>query len=192
VLETLLAIRGPDCAFVATTGYTGRELHDTEDLASNFYMVGSMGCASSIALGLALAAPDKRIICLDGDGAALMRLGALATNGFHAPANLLHVLLDNGCHESTGGQATVSANVDWPALASAAGYPVAARCGGLADLRRLWNEWDGRPGTTFIHVPTRRGTRPNLSRPAMHPRDVAARFRRFACAASGVTAGREA
>jgi phosphonopyruvate decarboxylase len=190
IIEALLEVRGPECAFVAATGYTARELYDTADLDANFYMVGSMGCASSIALGLALVRPDMRFVCLDGDGAALMRLGALATNGFHAPPNLLHVLLDNGCHESTGGQATVSSNVAWPALASAAGYPRAERCSGTAALRLAWKEWERLAVATFLHVPTRRGTRPNLSRPAVCPRDVASRFRRFVCGTADATRGR--
>jgi phosphonopyruvate decarboxylase len=177
VLELLLGSRTADSVFIATTGFTGRELHDTEDLEANFYMVGSMGCASSIALGLALVRPEKSVVCLDGDGAALMRLGALATNAYYAPDNLLHVLLDNGCHESTGGQLTASSNVDWPALAAASGYPAAMHATSLAELRTKVADWRAEPRLTFLRVPTRRGTRPNLSRPSVHPAEVATRFR---------------
>ena len=98
-------------------------------------MVGSMGCASSFGLGIAIARPDRRVIVLDGDGAALMRLGAMATVGFTRPDNLVHVLLDNGIHESTGGQTTVSASIDFPSIASACGYPERRRRGDAGGTR---------------------------------------------------------
>ena len=179
VLQRFIDQRTPDTALIATTGFTGRELHDTRDLECNFYMVGSMGCASSIALGLAAACPARRIVCLDGDGAALMRLGAFATNGSQAPANLLHVLLDNGCHESTGGQLTASANVDWPALAAASGYARVVSAGSAAQLAEGLSQWQGDPQLTFMHIPLRLGTRPDLSRPKHRPADVTQRFRTF-------------
>ena len=87
---------------------TGRELYEIEDSQNNFYMVGSMGCVSSIGLGMSIAKKDKKFIAIDGDGALLMRLGNLATNGYYSPANLLHILLDNHSYDSTGGQMTVS------------------------------------------------------------------------------------
>jgi len=187
VLQRFIDQRTPDTALIATTGFTGRELHDTRDLECNFYMVGSMGCASSIALGLAAACPARRIVCLDGDGAALMRLGAFATNGSQAPANLLHVLLDNGCHESTGGQLTASANVDWPALAAASGYARVVSAGSAAQLAEGLSQWQGDPQLTFMHIPLRLGTRPDLSRPKHRPAEVTQRFRTFV--AQPVTAG---
>ena len=98
-------------AVLASTGFCGRELFAIEDRSNHLYMVGSMGCVVPLALGLALARPDLRVVALDGDGAALMRLGAFATVGAYRPANLQHLLLDNGVHDSTGGQATVSPQV---------------------------------------------------------------------------------
>jgi phosphonopyruvate decarboxylase len=95
----------------------GRELYAIDDRPNQLYMVGSMGCVCRFALGLALARPDLRVLALDGDGAALMRMGAFATVGAYGPPNLQHLLLDNGAHDSTGGQATVSARVSfarWP------------------------------------------------------------------------------
>jgi phosphonopyruvate decarboxylase len=111
-------------AVVATTGYTGRELYACADKPNQLYMVGSMGCASTFGLGLAWARPDKRVVVLDGDGAALMRLGALATLGYERPKNLVHVMLDNELHESTGAQSTVTHSVDLAQIARAsAGQP---------------------------------------------------------------------
>ncbi len=168
---------GPEAVLVATTGYTGRELYALGDTPNQLYMVGSMGCASSLALGLALARPDRRVIVVDGDGAALMRLGALTTLGAERPPNLLHVLLDNGQHESTGGQATVSPGVDFCALAGAAGYPVATASGDAAGIAAA--AADQSPGLRFLHVPVRPGIPASLPRPEARPDAVAARFRRW-------------
>jgi len=166
-----------DLPMVATTGYTGRELCALGDRLNQFYMVGSMGCASSFGLGLALARPSRRVVVIDGDGAALMRLGAFATIGAEAPVNLVHLLLDNGMHESTGGQATVAGAIDFCALAAACGYAVverAASAEALAEaLRRA-----GR-GPRFIHVPIKPGVSERLPRPTVSPEDVARRFRDF-------------
>jgi phosphonopyruvate decarboxylase len=169
-----MALRADDIA-IATTGYTGRELFALDDKPCQFYMVGSMGCASSLGLGLAIARPDKRVVVIDGDGAALMRLGALTTIGRERPNNLLHIVLDNGMHESTGGQATVSPNVDFCALAAASGY---ARVSSASDPDELREHVDWRmPGLRFIHVPIHPGVAPGLPRPKMPPPEVAARLR---------------
>ena len=160
---------------VATTGFTGRELYALGDTANQLYMVGSMGCAVSVALGLAVARPDRRVIAIDGDGAALMRLGALTTVGAEAPPNLVHVLIDNGQHESTGGQATVSPGVDFCAIAAGAGYPAAMAAARASDVHALLA--DRRPSLRFLHVPVLAGVPAGLPRPAMPPAAVAERFR---------------
>src|SRR3984885_14924854 len=107
---------------LASTGFCGRELYAIDDRPNHLYMVGSMGCVLPLALGLALARPDLRVVALDGDGAALMRMGAFATAGTYGPPNLQHLLLDNGAHDSTGGQATVSPQVSFAQIAAACGY----------------------------------------------------------------------
>lgn len=165
----------PEDLVVATTGYTGRELYALDDRPNQLYLVGSMGCAASFGLGLALAQPRRRVLVLDGDGALLMRLGVLATLGAERPPNLLHLLLDNGMHESTGGQATVAHNVDFGALATAAGYPTAAL---VSDPEQLAALVAGRTaGLHFVHVPVRPGVPETLPRPRQAPVEVAARFR---------------
>ena len=175
--DMLAAIRAATAGdvLVATTGYTGRELYALGDSPNQFYMVGSMGCAASLALGLALAQPKRRIVAIDGDGALLMRLGALCTVGAELPANLVHVLLDNGLHESTGGQATASLTVDFCALAAASGYPSAAAAAEPAALEA--RVADRRPGLRFIHAPILPGIPERLPRPVISPAEVAARLR---------------
>ena len=162
---------------MATTGYTGRELAACADRDNQFYMVGSMGCASSLGLGLALAQPGRRVLVLDGDGALLMRLGALATVGYERPDNLVHLVLDNECHESTGGQATVSHSVDFGAVAAACGYPSVARARTPEQVAGLLRR--PQPGPGFIHVKTRPGAPADLPRPAVAPPEVARRLRAF-------------
>ncbi len=176
MLFALQSALRPDDVVIATTGYMGRELAALEDRACQLYMVGSMGCASSFGLGLALAQPRRRVIVIDGDGAALMRLGALATVGTERPANLVHLLLDNGLHESTGGQATVSRNVDFAAVAAACGYPRVEALSRPEALARALA--DATPGLRFIHVPIVPGVPARLPRPTVTPADVAARLRR--------------
>jgi phosphonopyruvate decarboxylase len=164
---------------IATTGYTGRELYALDDRANQLYMVGSMGCCVSLALGLALCRPDRRVVALDGDGAALMRMGALSVVGHERPENLVHVVLDNGVHESTGGQSTVSTNVDFAAVAAACGYPNVARADSAAALGALLAETPSVPGPLFVHARMRPGVPKDLPRPTVTPRAVAERLRAY-------------
>lgn len=175
VLSAIRAVAGDRDLLVATTGFTGRELYGLGDTANQLYMVGSMGCAMSVALGLAVARPERRVIAIDGDGAALMRLGALTTVGAESPPNLVHVLIDNGQHESTGGQATVSAGVDFCAIAAGAGYPGVSTVADVAGVQALLA--DRMPGLRFLRVPVLPGVPAGLPRPAMPPAAVAERFR---------------
>lgn len=176
VLRAVRAATTPQDVVVATTGYTGRELYAAGDAPNQFYVVGSMGCATSVALGIALARPNRRVVVLDGDGAALMRLGAFATLGHERPENLVHVLLDNGRHESTGGQTTVSRTTDLAAVAAACGYPRVERAADPEDLRARLAERSG--GLRFLHVPTLPGVPGGLPRPRITPAEVAERLRR--------------
>src|SRR6266851_5872400 len=131
VLERMLAAVPESAGIVATTGKTGRELFTLADREQHLYQVGSMGCASGMGLGVALNT-GRKVIVVDGDGAALMKLGALATIGAYSPGNLVHLLLDNGVHDSTGGQATVSPHIDFAAVALGCGYRQAATCDSIA------------------------------------------------------------
>lgn len=179
ILKVLVDTRTPETVLLATTGFTGRELYEINDLECNFYMVGSMGCVSSMGLGLALVQSKRPIVVIDGDGAALMRMGALATNGYYAPNNMLHILLNNGCHESTGAQFTVSSNVDWPAIASSCGYPHAYHVHDLRELYQRIHEWQTDQQLTFLSLSIRLGVPEGLSRPSVAPDEVAVRLMRY-------------
>ena len=162
-----------DTVVIGTTGYTGRELFALSDRPNHFYMVGSMGCAASFGLGLSLALPDKQIVVVDGDGAALMRMGNFSTIGAYAGSNFLHLLLDNSMHESTGGQPTVSASVSFAAVASACGYREAREEVTLEALQVFMRETKG-PG--LLQLRTRSGVPENLPRPGISPQQVRQRL----------------
>jgi len=172
-------------AVLASTGYCGRELFAVEDRPNHFYMVGSMGCVVPLALGLALARPDLRVVALDGDGAALMRLGAFATVGAYGPSNLQHLLLDNGTHDSTGGQATVSPHVSFGGVAAACGYSEALE---TDDLERIavWLASPPQKGPRFARLHTRGGAPADLPRPTVTPVEVKTRLMRHFGSGGGV------
>ncbi|MDR1900500.1 MAG: phosphonopyruvate decarboxylase [Treponema sp.] len=165
--------------FLATTGFTGRELHELGDEPNNLYMAGSLGCVSSLGLGLSLARPDRKVIVLDGDGSLLMRAGSLGVNAYYRPAAMLHVLFDNQMHESTGGQFTVSSGVDYPLLAGAFGYPAVRRADDPRTLREETEDWGRTGGLRFVYAPIAAGAPGDLGRPRIKPWETAARLRQF-------------
>ena len=178
-------------AVLASTGFCGRELYAIEDRPNHLYMVGSMGCVVPLALGLALARPDLRVVALDGDGAALMRMGAFATVGAYGPPNLWHLLLDNGAHDSTGGQATVSPNVSFAEIAAACGYAASLDTDALGAVS-AWLDLPPADGPRFARLLTRPGTPADLPRPAITPVDVKTRMmQHFASPAATERSARE-
>lgn len=160
---------------IGTTGYTGRELFAIDDRSNQLYMVGSMGCASSFALGVSLARPDLEVTVVDGDGAGLMRMGNFATIGSYGRGNLAHILLDNGVHESTGSQATVSANVSFADIAAACGYGMALDGNDPAVIRELYACEDA-DGARFAHLRIKPGIPGDLPRPDLSPENVLRRL----------------
>lgn len=175
-LREVVARTSPTSTVVlASTGFCGRELYAIDDRPNQLYMVGSMGCIVPLALGLALARPDLRVIALDGDGAALMRLGAFATVGAYGLPNLWHLLLDNGVHDSTGAQATVSPNVAFAEIAAACGYASALDTDALERISE-WLESPRVDGPRFARLLTRPGSPADLPRPSITPVDVKSRL----------------
>jgi phosphonopyruvate decarboxylase len=178
VLREVVARTPPgSTAILASTGFCGRELYAIADRPNQIYMVGSMGCVIPWALGLALARADLNVLAVDGDGAALMRLGAMATVGAYGPPNLKHLLLDNGAHDSTGGQATVSPSIAFAGVAAACGYARAIESDDLGEVA-AWLEEPWRSGPSFARLWIRTGTPDHLPRPAISPADVKTRFMR--------------
>ena len=164
-----------DTVLIASTGFNGRELYAIEDRPNQLYMVGSMGCAASLGLGLSLVRPDKKIIVIDGDGAVLMRMGNMATVGVYAGDNYFHLLLDNRVHESTGGQATVSSVVDFQAVANACGYQsVSSAKGDHPEIAGFLQA----KAPAFMLVDTCQGVPEGLPRPSVKPAEVARRLMR--------------
>lgn len=182
-IELIVGALDPRDAVVATTGMTSRELHEIRvrrgEPARDFLTVGSMGHASAIACALARAQPARQVFCLDGDGAFLMHMGSVAVQGQIGSANFKHVLLNNGRHDSVGGQPTVARDCDLTAVARACGYttlePVAAAedvAGAVARLR-------GTEGPALLEIHVGGTARSGLGRPAGTPRENKEAFLAF-------------
>lgn len=167
---------------VSTTGMISRELYEqrvrlNQDRSSDFLTVGSMGHASQIALGIALCKPGQPVVCLDGDGAALMHLGGLATIGARKAGSYTHIVLNNGVHDSVGGQPTVAFDVSLTGMAGAAGYrrvkgPVTTQ----GEIEEAIKASFASDGPHFIEVRVRPGSRADLGRPKETPAENKARF----------------
>ena len=163
---------------ISSTGYNSREFFNAGDRPSNFYMQGSMGFALPIALGVAACRPGP-VFCVDGDGSVLMRVGGLATAGAKCRGNLTYILLDNGVHDSTGAQATVSGNVRFDRLADAMGFDLFFRVNNVNELPAAIERCSREDGTGFIHVPIAAGTAEAMKRPDTSPAEIARRFAKF-------------
>ena len=168
---------GREAALIATTGKIGRELYTLGHEPNQLYVVGSMGCASGIGLGVHLGSGRrKRVVVLDGDGAALMKMGTLATIGHERPSGFLHVLIDNEAHESTGGQATVSSSIDFAAIAAGCGYRHVWRVDAPEALAAAVKEGLSKPGPNLVHVKVSIGSAADLGRPGLAPPEVKRQF----------------
>jgi len=154
---------------LGTTGYTGRELRRVMPQGGAFYTAGSMGCIGSVGLALALEQPDRKVVVLDGDGALLMKLGALATIGLYRPGNLVHIVFDNGQYESTGGQPTCAQAVNFAGLAMNSGYRETTSVASLAEFAGFLKTARTEPGPLLCHVRVQPGTHPGLPRPTQSP-----------------------
>jgi phosphonopyruvate decarboxylase len=178
-LTVINSLKDSKTVQIATTGKTGRELYEIEDADNNLYMVGSMGCISSFGLGLALTQKNKDIVVIDGDGSLLMRMGSLATNGYYHPPNMIHILLDNNAHDSTGGQSTVSHNIHFVDIAASCGYTKSLYIHNLEELEAALKEWKKTKGLTFLYMKIAKGSKKQLGRPKIKPYEVKERLQRF-------------
>ncbi|MFH1022821.1 MAG: thiamine pyrophosphate-dependent enzyme [Planctomycetota bacterium] len=173
----------PDALVVSANGFISRETFSAGDRPENFYMIGSMGLAGSIGLGLALARPDRRVVVLDGDGNCLMNFGSFATAGDAAPKNFFQVILDNGAYDSTGGQRTSAGNVDFAAVAKACGFAWVKHVDGAgandrSPLQDSIREMFAAGGPALLHVKLSPGTgRTESKRIPYPPEEIAKRVR---------------
>lgn len=173
-IQLILDQLGPDDVVVSTTGMTSREVFEKRASDQNghdrdFLTVGCMGHASQIALGIALAKPKQRVFCLDGDGAFLMHMGAAAIIGNLAHSNFYHIVINNGSHDSVGGQPTVGFHMEFTRVAEACGYQKTFLVNTRAGLTHVWNTFIQTPGPVFLEIHTRKGARKNLGRPTIAP-----------------------
>ncbi len=161
---------------VCTTGYTCRDMQAASDRPGNFYMIGSMGLAASMGLGVALSKPKAKVVVFDGDGAALMGLGNLPAIGTLSPPNLIHVVFDNEAFASTGNQPTYSGSVALDGLASAAGYRQVGRAGTPEELSQAWDKIRNGAGPAFLLVKCRPDEGPPAERVRLEPEAITQRF----------------
>lgn len=164
---------------VCTTGFTCRDVQACGDRPGNFYMIGSMGVAASMGLGIALSKPKARVVVFDGDGSVLMGLGVLAMVGSLKPANLVHVVFDNEVFASTGKQPTYSATVPLDRLADGAGYAVVRRAESAEELKRQWAQIRGAEGPVFLLVKCRADSGPPPERVRLGPEEITNRMVRY-------------
>ena len=175
-----VAAASGDGVIVSTTGKASRELYEYRETqgtghAHDFLTVGSMGHSSSIAL----QKPGRQVWCIDGDGAALMHMGAMALIGANRPANLIHVVLNNEAHESVGGMPTVAGRLDLSAIACACGYPAAVSVDTAEELDKALAEAKAGHELAFIEVKCALGAREDLGRPTTTPVENKRAFMEF-------------
>ena len=177
-IQTVAAALGEKDCIVSTTGMISRELFEyrtakNEGHERDFLTVGSMGHASQIALGIALAKSDRRVWCFDGDGATIMHMGSMAIVASKAPKNYVHVVFNNGAHDSVGGQPTVGLKIDLPAVAKAVGYKTVYSVDNKEKLEEILSIFNSQfsifDAPVFLEVKVKKGNRKDLGRPTTTP-----------------------
>lgn len=171
-IQIVASTLGEKDVIVSTTGMISRELFEyraanNEGHERDFLTVGSMGHASQIALGIALEKPDRRVWCFDGDGATIMHMGSMAIVASKAPKNYIHVIFNNGAHDSVGGQPTVGLSIDLPAIAIAIGYKSVYSISTKEELEKRLSNLDEAP--VFLEIKVKKGNRKDLGRPTTTP-----------------------
>ena len=176
VIEKIVGSLNGSEVIVSTTGKTSRELFECREKLNqshcfDFLTVGSMGHSSQIALGIALNKKNKTVICIDGDGAVLMHMGSMAIIGDLAPKNYIHFVINNGAHESVGGQPTVAFGIDIPKIALANGYKSALSISTMAELNDFLSNMKTYDCPLLVEIKVKTGSRDDLGRPTIKPVD---------------------
>jgi thiamine pyrophosphate-dependent acetolactate synthase large subunit-like protein len=161
---------------VHANGFICRESFNVKDRPENFYMTGSMGLASSIGLGVALAKPDKKTIIIDGDGNVLMAMGVLAMIAASAPKNLLHVVIDNEVYESTGSQSSLSSKVSLEEIARSSGYASVMKITKKEEIKPAFTKMLSSDGPNFLLIKVEPSFDPGTGRVTHTPEEITARF----------------
>jgi phosphonopyruvate decarboxylase len=173
-LDILLDLVG-DASIISTTGKTSREVYELRlkrgESQRDFLTVGAMGHTGSIALGVALGSPNNKVVCIDGDGSALMHMGSLPVIASLNPKNLVHVLLNNQSHESVGGQLTVAGQMDFGLIAKGCGYNAYALADDAESLKQAWLAIENKDGPCLLEIKIATGSRDELGRPASTPEE---------------------
>ena len=180
VIKHIVGIAGEDI-IVSTTGKTSRELFEIREQNKDshkrdFLTVGSMGHSSSLALGIAINTPNKKVWCIDGDGAALMHMGAMAIIGSQKPKNMIHILVNNAAHESVGGMPTVAGKLDMVKIAKGCGYPLAITVDSFEDLNKVLTKVHNGNELAFVEVKAAIGSRADLGRPTTSAKENKEKF----------------
>ena len=175
-IEKIMLSAPETAAFVSTTGMASRELYELRDKhgqghSKDFLTVGGMGHASQIALSIAMQKKDRLIYCIDGDGASIMQMGGMATIGTRNPSNMVHIVLNNGAHDSVGGQPTVGRQIDLCGIAKACGYENVVKASTKEELDAILKDKNTFDKLTFIEVLVRKGARKDLGRPKTTPQE---------------------
>ena len=173
IIQHIVKVTGED-PIVSTTGKASRELFETRTVTGvshkyDFLTVGSMGHSSSIALGIAINKPDVKVWCIDGDGAILMHMGSMAVLGSNKQKNMVHVVINNGSHETVGGMPTVAIDIDIVGVAKACGYPYAVSVDCFEELDKELKTAKIRDDLSLIEVKCSIGARNDLGRPTTTP-----------------------
>lgn len=183
IIEHIVKSAGDDI-IVSTTGKASRELFEIREKNKqghehDFLTVGSMGHSSSIALGIALNKPNQKVWCIDGDGAALMHMGAMAVIGTNKPKNMIHIVLNNEAHETVGGMPTVAGQIDMCKIAEGCGYPIVKKVVSIDELDDVLYQTKEDSQLTFIEIKCGLGARENLGRPTISARDNKDNFMKY-------------
>lgn len=175
-IEKIMLEADDKTVFISTTGMISRELYELRDKHGqnhdrDFLTVGGMGHASQIALGVALQKKDHQIYCLDGDGASIMQMGGMATIGSRKPSNYVHFVLNNGAHDSVGGQPTVGRQIDLCVIAEGCGYENVVKVETPEELDAVLHDSETKEKLTFVEVLVKKGARKDLGRPKSTPQE---------------------
>ncbi|MFX1470816.1 MAG: phosphonopyruvate decarboxylase [Promethearchaeota archaeon] len=184
VIQTILDNLNNNEIVVSTTGYISRIIFEYRELNrkdhnKSFYNIGSMGCASSIGLGISLQKPNNRVIVFDGDGAAIMQMGALSTIGKYSPSNFVHIIIDNESHESTGGQSTNSSILKFTDIALASNYKISVKIETKEELLKTLDNIKNQKGPILILIKTKLHSEADLKRPDKLPKEYKADFMKY-------------